>query len=137
MIVVNSNGESEAASICLTGTQDLGLRTLSGGQITFQIEGFTAIEDGAAPEWYVDASHAVRDVFAFVRQAPTGSPMQVRLNQGSSEYCTLLIPPDSTMSQVVDGFSKGPLLEGEKLGLDIVSVGTETPGSDLTVVIRL
>jgi hypothetical protein len=115
---------------------DDGLRTLSGGQVSFQIDGFLAIEQGAVPDFFVNAAHAVREVFASVQQAPAGSPVQVRMTRNGAEYCSLTISAGSTTSQTQKGFALGPLREGDKLSLDITAVGTESPGSDLTVVLR-
>jgi hypothetical protein len=55
-------------------------------------------------------------------------------------YCELTIPPGVRNSNVVDCFGKAPLVEGAKITVDIVSVGTmdgSDPGRDLTVTIRL
>jgi hypothetical protein len=137
LYVTNSKGESEVALLCLTGTLDGGLRTLSGGQISFQIDGFLAVENGAAPDFYVDASHAVRNIFAMLRQPPSGSPLELRIKQDDNEYCTLSILPGATMSEVRDGFSLGPIRRDSRLVLDVVAAGIDTPGADLTVVIQL
>jgi hypothetical protein len=135
--MTNAKGQSEISSLCLTGTIENGLRTLSGGQISFQIDGFLAIEDGAAPDFYVDASHAVRDICAFARQSPSGSSVELRLKQDDIEYCRLTIPAGSTTSDVRTGVDLGPLWEGSRLTLDIVKVGSDAPGADLTVMVRL
>jgi hypothetical protein len=137
LVMTNSRGDSEPAAGCLTGTADFGIRTLSGRQMAFQIDGFLAVEDGAAPDLSVDASHAVRDVSATVREAPTGSPIVIRLMQDGAEYCQLSIDPGELSSQVVNGFPLGPLQAGGILRLDILAVGLETPGADLNVVIRM
>jgi hypothetical protein len=137
LCMTNAKGQSEISSLCLTGTIENGLRTLSGGQISFQIDGFLAIEDGAAPDFYVDASHAVRDICAFARQSPSGSSVELRLKQDDIEYCRLAIPAGSTTSDVHTGVDLGPLREGSRLTLDIVKVGSDAPGADLTVMVRL
>ncbi len=52
---------------------------------------------------------------------------------------TVTIPAGGTMSNVVWGFGLPPLMAGEQINLDILSVapgGTGTPGRDLTVTIR-
>jgi hypothetical protein len=67
----------------------------------------------------------------------------MQLRQDDSVICTLTIPitpAGTTISNVVDGFGLQPLQRGKRLLLDILSVGTTdstTPGSDLTVTIRL
>ena len=102
-----------------------------------EVEGFLAIENGATPDLVVESTHTVRDVFAVVRQAPSGAPVTIRLKQNNIEYCSLSIAAGSTLSSVVDGFALPPLLAGALLGVDITVVGTTTPGADLTVVVRL
>jgi len=88
----------------------------------------------------IEDAHSVRDVFAVVQQAPTGAPIELQLRQDGEPYCSLTIPAGETMSNVVDGFGLPPLGEKSEVTLDVVSVGQTaetTPGSDLTVTIRL
>jgi hypothetical protein len=120
-----------------TQTVDDGLRTLSGGQYTITVDGFLAIQDGAAPDLVVDAPHSVRDVFAVVRETPVGSPVQIRILQNGVPYCALEIAPGFTISNSVPGRDLPPLAGGARLSLDLTGVGQSAPGSDLTVVIRL
>jgi hypothetical protein len=137
LFVTNSKGDSPTAVVAVTQTIDRGLRTLSGGQYSIEVEGFLAIENGAAPDLLIEATHSVLDIYAVVRLKPTESPVVIRLNQNGSLYCTLTIPPDSQFSNTVDGFLLPPLLSGARVTMDITSVGGTNPGSDLTVIIRL
>ena len=121
----------------MTPTIDGGLRTHSGGQYSIEVEGFLAIENGVTPDLVVEATHAARDVFAVVRQAPAGGPIEVHLNQNGVLYCTLTIAAGSTNADPVDGFGLPPLLSGARLSADITQVGTTAPGADLTVIVRL
>jgi hypothetical protein len=138
--VTNGRGNSPTRRKCWTSTVDGGLRTLSGGQIAFQIEGPLAVEIGATPPLLVPDSHAVRDVFAVVGEAPAGTPVELQVAQNGATYCELAIQPGATVSNVVSGFGRPPLAGGAKLTLDVVSVGQgadNTSGRDLTVTIRL
>ena len=140
LFVTNSRGSSETARNAFTATTDNGLRTLSGGQFSIQVDGFLAIEDNAAPPLVIEESHSVRDVFATVRDAPTNAPVEMELRQDGELYCELTIPAGARVSNVVDGFGLAPLRERAELTLHIVSVGQTsdtTPGRDLTVTIRL
>jgi hypothetical protein len=140
LFMTNNQGDSEAKVNAYTYGADQGLRTLSGGQFALQVEGFLAIQTNAAPPLVVQDTHAVRDVFAVVREAPTGAPVELRLRQDETTYCTLTIPAGATVSDSVDGFGKPPLVAGAQINLDVVSVpeGTEeSPGRDLTVTVRL
>jgi Putative phage tail protein len=140
LFMTNSQGNGPVGRQALTATTDLGLRTLSGGQLSIQVEGPLAIQTNAAPGLVMDSTHSVCDVYAVVGQAPTGAAISMQVTQNGQPYCQLTIPMNATISNVVDGFALGPLLAQARIGLDITSV-TETsgvqPGRDLTVTIRL
>jgi hypothetical protein len=140
MFVTNSRGPSATARASYTSTVLSGIRTLSGGQLSLQVDGFLAIQKDAVPAVTVDNAHSVRDIFAKVGTAPTLAPVQLILKVDSVAYCNLTIAVGETTSNIVSGFGLRPLAAGAQLGLDIVSVGQtadSTPGSDLTVTVRL
>ena len=140
LFVTNSRGNSPVAMQAFTATSDLGLRTLSGGQLSIQVEGPLAIQTNAAPPLLMEATQSVRDVSAVVGAAPTGAAVVMEVTQNGQPYCQLTIPMGATMSNVVDGFGLGPLLEEAQIGLNITSVvqtADTAPGSDLTVTIRV
>jgi hypothetical protein len=137
LFVTNLRGNSPTGSICLTATVDFGLRTLSGGQLSFQVAAFLAIETGATPDLVVDKMRSVRDVYAVIRQAPAGGPIELQINQNGALYCTLTILDGATVSNTVSGTLLPPLQGGARLSLDINMVGPANPGADLTVTIRL
>jgi hypothetical protein len=140
LFMTNSQGNSNVARKSFTNTLSQGLRTLSGGQLSIQVEGMLAIQRNAAPPLAIDATHSVNYVSASVNTAPTGSPVQLRVTSGGAPYCDLTIPVGATSSESVDGFLLGPLLATQPIGLDIVSVSQTSntvPGADLTVTIRL
>ena len=70
--LTNAIGDGAIAVQTFTGTQDQGLRTLSGGQFSFQISGYLAIQTMAAPTVIVDADHSVRDIYAILGTPPGG-----------------------------------------------------------------
>jgi hypothetical protein len=138
--VTNSWGMSPVQAVSFGGTVDRGLRTLSGGQITIQVEGYLAVETDAAPPFVLEDSRAARDIFAVVREAPAGGVVELRLRQDNTPYCTLTIADGQTISNTVDGFGLPPLAANAQLSLDIVTVPSSagsTPGRDLTVTVRL
>lgn len=140
LFMTNSKGNSSVAAESFTNTTDLGLRSLLGGQLTIQIEGPLAIQTNAAPPLVVDTSCSVRDVSAVVQNAPTGAPVTMQVTQNGNVYCELTIATGQTVSNVVDGFALGPLQAQAIIGLNITSVvetANTSPGSDLTVTIRL
>jgi hypothetical protein len=88
----------------------------------------------------IQNTHAMRDVFAVVGEAPTAEPIEMDVRQDGQVYCRLTIPAGSTYSNVVNGFGLPPLESGALVTLDIVSVpqaNDAKPGRDLTVTIRL
>jgi hypothetical protein len=136
LFVTNSIGNSPTAAINLTQSVNYGLRPLSGGQYSFQVQGFLAVDSNPAPNVIVEAAHAVQDVYAIVKQAPVGSAITIVLSLNGSPYCTLSIPAGATVSPSVDGFGMA-LPAQAQLSIAITGVGQTTPGSDLTVILRL
>ena len=113
---------------------------LSGGQFSLQAEGELAVQANAAPPLIVEQSYAVRDVYATMREGPSGAPVQLRLRVDDEIYCEMTVPSGSTVSDIISGFDKKPLPAQSVLALEIVAVGQEsgqTPGRDLTVTVRL
>ncbi len=140
LFVTNSKGNGEVTRQSLTATTDLGLRTLSGGQLSIQVEGPLAIQTNAAPPLLVDSARSVRDIYGVVQDAPAGAPIVLQVTQNGQPYCQLTIPDGQKTSNVVDGFALGPLVAKAQLGLDITAVAQTAdtrPGRDLTVTIRL
>jgi hypothetical protein len=136
LFVTNSRGNSPTGAINLTQSVDYGLRTLSGGQYSFQVQGFLAVDSNPAPNVIVESAHAVQDVYAVVKQAPVGGPIVIALSQNGSPYCILTIPDGATVSQDVDGFGM-PVLAQAQLSIAITGVGQTSPGADLTVILRM
>src|SRR5260370_23672215 len=138
--VTNARGNSSVMQRAFTSTIDNGLRTLSGGQVSIQIEGPLAVQANAVPPLIMDSAHSVRDVFANVGTAPNGASINLQVTQNGAPYCTLSVPAGATVSNVVDGRALPSLGAKAQIDLDVLSVpqaaGT-TPGSDLTVTIRL
>ncbi len=138
--VTNSFGGGPVATGSYGATTDQGLRTLAGGQMSIQVEGYLAIQTDAAPPLVVDSALAIRDMFAVVNDAPSGGAVTLQLRQGSTVFCSLTIADGTTTSNVVDGFGLAALAAGSVISMDILSVPTASgtlPGSDLTVIIRL
>jgi hypothetical protein len=135
--MTNSFGAGSATVAPFTVTIDSGLRTLAGGQFSFQITGYLAVLSGAAPDIVVDAARAVRDIYAVLRGAPSGSGVTLLLNRNGQPWATVQFDPDTTVSYVVLGFGLPVLNPGDRLSLDVTGVGTANPGSDLTVIMRL
>ena len=144
LFFTNSQGNGSVGSGAFTTFVGGGLRTLTGGQVMLQVPGYLAVQNDAVPTLDPGATYSVRDVYAYVDTAPTGTTptditgvtLQVTVNEAN--YCTLNIPNGSTQSATaVDGSTLPVLRAGQKIGLNIQTVGDQAPGSDLTVVIRV
>jgi hypothetical protein len=136
LFVTNQKGNSPTASACLTHTVDNGLRTLSGGQYSIQVEGFLSVDQSAAPALVVDAARSIGDIYA-VLGAAADAMVQLELNVNGSAYCQLVFQANSTISNDVSGQNLPPLAAGDQITLAVQSVGQTYPGADLTVIIRL
>jgi hypothetical protein len=137
LFVTNARGNSQVGSACYSSTlTDRGIRTLSGGQITMQVDGPLAVQSDAVPAIQVDTKRAVRDVFATVNEVPGGSDVLVRVTRDGEPYCDLTIPAGDDISDVVEGRDLPPLDPDWRLSVDILSVGDGAPGAGLTVTIR-
>jgi hypothetical protein len=136
LFVTNQKGNSPAKDICLTHTTDSGLRTLSGGQYSIQVDGYLAVDQSAAPAVVMEATHSARDVSAVLGR-PADAAVHLQLNVNGTSYCQLTFAAWATVSNTVDGNTLPPLPSGAQVTLSVLSVGSTVPGSDLTVTIRL
>jgi hypothetical protein len=136
LYVTNEIGNSPVRSICLTNNLDYGLRTLSGGQYSIQVDGYLAVDQSVAPALVIEATHAVRDVYAVLGKV-ADAEVKLQVNINGAAYCSLKIEPGMTTSAAAAGNALGPLVAGGLVTLSVLSVGTTYPGADLTVLIRL
>jgi hypothetical protein len=136
LFVTNQNGNSPVKGVCLTGNTDSGLRTLSGGQYSIQVDGYLAVDQSVAPALVIEASHAVRNVSAVLGKA-ADAEVKLQVNLDGEPYCLLIFDPWRTDLIPVEGNTLAPLPMGALVTLSVLSVGQTIPGSDLTVIIRL
>jgi len=143
LFVTNSFGDSQAKQLCYTTGPEGGLRTLSGGQLSLQVSGYLATQQNATPPLVVEAAHAVRDVRALISQAPVGYSIGIDLLQNGTPYTSLVIPNNTTTSNIIDGVTLPPLQENGTLTMNVTvnlvpdGPGSVSPGRDLTLTIRL
>ena len=140
LFMTNAVGGGLVGKASFGATVEQGLRTLAGGQLSIQAQGYLAVQSGAVPPLVMEDAHVARDIFAVLTEAPSGGAIGLRLRQNDTEYCTLTIPDGATISNVVNGFGLPPLAANARLELDILSVPSAAntlPGRDLTVTIRL
>jgi len=136
LFATNQIGNSPTATTLLTHSTDSGLRTLSGGQYSIQVDGFLAVDQSVAPALVVEAAHSVMDVYAIMGTAADAT-VQLQLNLNGALYCQLTFAAGATLSSSVDGNTLPPLTAGAQLTLSVLSVGQVLPGGDLTVLVRL
>ena len=136
-IVSNSLGDSPLATVNYSELLDQGLRTLHGGQFNLQYEGRLAILTDATANITVQESLAIHDCFANLKLAPVGADVVVEIVQDAATVATLTIAAGQTMSGVLSGASLPILQESSQLRLNITGVGTDFPGSDLSVTVRV
>jgi hypothetical protein len=139
LFMTNALGPGAVTSVSFTGlTNDQGLRTLSGGQFSFQISGYLAIQTvNATPAVIVDADHSIRDIYGVLGTGSGGAGVTLQLNLNGSLYATVQFDEGATTSNTVPGFGLPILHAGDLLTLEVTGVGTTNPGSDLTLVMRL
>ncbi len=139
LFMTNTLGAGAVNSVSFTGsTNDQGLRTLSGGQFSFQISGYLAIQTVmATPAVIVDADHSVRDIYGILGTGSSGAGVTLQLNLNGTMYATVQFDEGATTSSTVAGFGLTILHAGDLLTLEVTGVGTMNPGSDLTLVMRL
>jgi hypothetical protein len=136
LFATNRKGNSATRAIHLTNNDDLGLRTLSGGQYSIQVGGFLAVDACAAPALIIEASHAVQDVYG-VLGTPADANVAVELRMNGAAYCTLTFLAGATVSDAKDGNALPPLRANDRVTVAVLSVGIVQPGADLTVLVRL
>jgi hypothetical protein len=131
------SGTAPPTPINLTHNVTNGLRTLSGGQYSIQVEGFLAVDEMAAPPVVADATHSVRDVYAVLgTSADQQIIAQVNVN-GAAYGGPLTVPIGLNISNSLDGDSLPPIAAQSQITLSVTQVGQNLPGADLTVLIRL
>jgi hypothetical protein len=136
MFLTNTIGDGPVGFLPFTGFSDQGLRTLSGGQYSFQIGGYLSVQTSAAPSLIVDADRAVRDIYGILGTPASGAGVTLQVNRNGRAYSTVQFQPGSTTSIVTNGFGLPALRAGDVVSLDVTGVGTINPGSDLTLAIR-
>ena len=136
LFVTNLIGNGPPAVISFMNTTDYGLRSLSGGQYSIQVEGYLAVDQSAAPAIVVETARSVRDVSAVLGTA-ADSEVDIQLSVNGAAYCTLIFQPNQTLSATLDGGILPPLPTKGQITLSVLKTGVMCPGADLTVLIRL
>jgi len=136
LFVTNSRGNSAGKTTPFTEVAGFGLRSMSGGQYCFQVDGCLAVDRSAGPAVIVEAARSVKDVYAVLGTA-ADAEVRLRLNVDGAPYCDLTFAPGMTVANGADGASLPPLTASNTITLSVLSVGSTYPGADLTVAVRL
>ena len=107
--------------------------------VVLTVQGNLAIASDVAPRISLASDARATGVVAEVKQAPTGAPVTIELYVGATRWLALTIPAgatraEATPAQIADA---AQIPAGANIRLDITSVGTTSPGVDLSVMIYL
>jgi hypothetical protein len=107
----------------------------AGRNLILNIPWTLAIHSDAAPIAFFNSTTKLSGVTAAVKQAPIGANLVISLHTPAAELMTLMIPAGSTtVSASAAQIAAAPLIgAGIYIMIDLTSVGTIFPGSDLTV----
>lgn len=112
-------------------------RTGFGGQISLAAEGVLGIESDLAPPVNVPSTVSVNQVWASVKNAPSGAKVTAVVKANGVAWATLTIADGAAISAVLDGRALAPLVAGTALSMDVTAVGSTFPGERLVVTIQL
>lgn len=103
------------------------------GQIALTIDGTLAIASDQAPLASLNASATVLAVTVSVKQAPTGANITAALYVGGVLWLTLIILAGTTTVSATPSQIAGltAIAAASNVRLDLTTVGTTSPGSDL------
>ena len=108
LFLTNGKGNSPITGINVTHNDDSGLRTLSGGQYSIQVDGYLAVEQCVAPPLLVEAPHSVGQMYAVLgTSADAQVQLQVLVN-GSAYGPTLTFQAGALVSNSVPGRTLPP-----------------------------
>ena len=119
-----------------------GVRCLSGGLGTIQIPGPLATGADLAMPLILPPGVSIGTVSASVATSPQGQPIQLQLQLDGVDFgpvAEISVVPDGLASGsgiIVSGAQKGSLSDSS-LSVILLQVGSDAPGEDLTVFVRL
>lgn len=112
----------------------LELRQMPDKFIAYSISGVLAVKDGIL-RWYPVAEGGVKRVHAAIGVPPAGSGVHIRVKKNGVDFDTLII---AAGTYIEDSKPSAPDYEvGDYFTVDVTSVGSSSPGSDLVVQLHL
>ena len=108
---------------------------VDGSFITLPVSGTLAIGNDLAPIAQWSRGTYLSQIVAAVKQAPVGAAISIRIDVGGSFYTSLTIPDGQTHASTPSGaLAALPAMPANAtISLDLLTVGTTFPGSDLSV----
>jgi hypothetical protein len=109
----------------------------TGEAALLSVSGMLAIGSDQAPWISLSSAQSVTAVQLKAKQAPTGAPLVCQIYAGTSPWMTLTLPDGAgSASATAAQIAAAPAIAaGAPVRLDISSVGTTFPGSDLSVMV--
>lgn len=138
LFMTNSKGDGPIGAASFASLPGSGLRSLSGGQYTIQIQGHLTLQTDAVPPITAERPHVTGSICARLAEPPVGGASILRLKKNGDAWCDVVINDGQSTSETIEGVALCPLQIGDVLSLDILAVpsgvGTQ-PGRDLTLTI--
>jgi hypothetical protein len=103
-------------------------------QIILSVPGTLGVLSNAAPLVTLPATATPREVLALVKKAPQGANLTANIRVGGTQWLSFTIAPLQTSVDITSGLTQ--ILLNSPITVDLVSVGTVFPGSDLSVIFR-
>lgn len=123
------------------------VKSLTASILTHSIEPYVLSANGVVTvkvgtsKIVMENACVVDTVRAYVTTAPAGGPLKIDINKnGSTIYGTQTNQPTiaTGANSALGGPASGAMFAaGDVLSVDVDSVGSTTPGSDLTVTVRM
>ena len=106
----------------------------SGGEVVLSVPGTLGIQTNAAPLVSLRAAVTPVSLVALLKQAPQGAPVTIQVCVGGANWATLAIANGAVSATSPAGL--GAIAAGALVTLNITTVGTVFPGSDLSVLVQ-
>jgi hypothetical protein len=103
--------------------------------LILSVPGTLAIDANVAPVFTLPKARSVSEILAFVKVAPAGGALTLKLEVGTRQYATVQVVDGQTSGRL-NGAALGEMPANQLVMLNITSVGLNFPGSDLTLMVR-
>jgi hypothetical protein len=104
-------------------------------QLELTVPGVLGIGSSLAPLVSLDETRAASELVALVKGAPVGGQVQANVNVAGVKWAQIAIANGAVTATVSAG-GLAAIAQDALVTLDLIGVGLQYPGSDLTVLIR-